>query len=65
MQQMNETIEILEHQRWEGANELEKDFIVHSFAMRFVMVTHKKSGIKGSLEFDHMPRVYYGFIPES
>ena len=36
---------------------------VDSFCAPFVFVKRKADGVKGSMEFDHMPRFYYNFIP--
>ena len=41
--------------------ELARDFIVDGFAAPFVIVTRKKDGKKGSLEFFHSPRVYFNW----
>jgi hypothetical protein len=42
---------------------LQEDFEVLSFAAPFVIVRRKSDGVKGSLEFTHAPRVYFGFEP--
>jgi hypothetical protein len=44
--------------------ELQRDFTVHGFSMGYVVVTRKSDGVKGSLYFNHHPRVYYSFRPE-
>ncbi len=49
-------------QQWDTA-ELQRDFTVLGFSMGFVVVVRKSDGQKGSLDFDHMPRVYYDFTP--
>jgi hypothetical protein len=41
--------------------DLTRDFIVHSFAAPFVIVTRKSDGKKGTLEFMHSPRVYFNW----
>jgi len=33
------------------------------FLSPYVSVKDRKTGIKGSLEFTHMPRFYFNFIP--
>ncbi len=43
--------------------ELQKDFIVKSFCYGVVVVTRKKDEMPGTLNFDHLPRKYYNFIP--
>lgn len=32
------------------------------FMAPFVMVTRKSDGVKGTLEFTHMPRFYFNFV---
>lgn len=44
--------------------ELGKDFEVLGFLAPFVVVRRKVDGVKGSMEFTHSPRVYFGFKPE-
>jgi hypothetical protein len=41
--------------------ELQKDFDVIGFQAPFVVVVRKKDKVKGSLEFTHMPRVYFNW----
>jgi hypothetical protein len=53
-----------EEKKWD-TKQLQEDFIVHSFLAPVVIVTRKVDGVKGTLEFDHHPRWYYNFIPES
>jgi hypothetical protein len=47
-------------QLWTPAD-LARDFTVDGFAAPFVIVTRKKDGKKGSLEFMHSPRVYFNW----
>lgn len=49
-----------EEKQWDTA-ELQRDFQVHTFAAPFVVVTRKADGVKGTLQFNHNPRVYFGF----
>jgi len=44
--------------------EMSELFTVHSFMAPFVIVTRKADGVKGTLEFTHSPRFYFGFAPE-
>jgi hypothetical protein len=44
--------------------ELQRDYEVVGFAAPFVVVRRKADGVKGTLEFTHSPRVYFGFRPE-
>jgi hypothetical protein len=41
--------------------ELQEDFEVMGFSMGFVVVKRKADGVVGSMEFNHTPRVYYGW----
>jgi hypothetical protein len=40
---------------------LRQDFEVLGFAAPFVVVKRRSDGKKGSLEFTHSPRVYFGW----
>jgi hypothetical protein len=44
--------------------ELGRDFDVLGFAAPLVVVRRKADGVRGSLEFQHSPRFYFGFQPE-
>jgi hypothetical protein len=41
--------------------ELRQDFEVLGFAAPFVVVRRRSDGKKGSLEFTHDPRIYFGW----
>ncbi|MEZ5944901.1 MAG: hypothetical protein R3C59_21165 [Planctomycetaceae bacterium] len=41
--------------------ELQQDFSVLGFMAPFVIVARKSDGVKGSMMFQHSPRLYYGF----
>jgi hypothetical protein len=45
--------------------ELQREFEVLGFATPFVVVRRRADGQKGSLMFQHHPRFYYGFQPDS
>ncbi len=45
-------------------DELGEAFEVHSFTAPFVIVTKKDTNEKGTLEFSHMPRVYFNFVKD-
>lgn len=49
--------------RW-STDELISDFEVIGFAAPFVVVKRRSDGVKGSLEFTHSPRVYFGWRPD-
>lgn len=38
-------------------------FEVEGFSAPFCVVRRKSDGRRGSLEFQHMPRFYYSFVP--
>jgi len=46
-----------------STEELSRDFEVVGFMAPFVVVRRKCDGKKGSLEFQHQPRFYFGFSP--
>jgi hypothetical protein len=41
--------------------EMLNEYEVLGFAYGFVAVKRRSDGVIGTLEFDHAPRVYYGF----
>ena len=43
--------------------ELAQDFEVIGFLAPLVVVRRKADGVKGSLEFQHMPRIYFNWKP--
>ena len=53
-----------QEQTWD-TTQLQADFTVHGFSAPYVVVTRKADGVKGSLQFEHSPRVYYGFKADS
>lgn len=52
-----------EGQTWD-TQQLQEDFKVVGFSAPFVVVIRKSDGVKGSLEFKHSPRIYFGFRPD-
>lgn len=56
-----EYLETRHDQVWDTA-EMQKEFHVNSFMAPFVVVTRKSDGVKGTLQFQHRPRFYYGFV---
>jgi hypothetical protein len=50
-------------QTW-TTQELQRDFEVIGFAAPFVVVRRRSDGQRGSLEFTHSPRVYFGWRPD-
>jgi hypothetical protein len=49
---------------WSTA-ELCAEFEVLGFMAPYVVVQRKADGCKGSLEFQHSPRVYFNFVPDN
>lgn len=45
-----------------NTTELTKAFEVLGFSCGYCVVRRKVDGVRGSLSFDHMPRIYYDFI---
>lgn len=41
--------------------QLQEDYTVEGFQAPFVVVRRKSDGVRGSLEFQHMPRYYFSF----
>ena len=50
-------------QVWD-TTELQNDFEVLGFAAPFVIVRRRADGVRGSLMFQHSPRLYHSFSPE-
>jgi len=57
--------ELPESQRSWDTNELRQDFEVVAFQAPFVVVVRKSDRQRGSLQFDHHPRLYYGWQPDN
>jgi hypothetical protein len=43
--------------------QMRERYEVKGFALGFVIVRRKSDGVEGTMDFDHMPRVYYNFQP--
>ena len=52
------------HGRVWDTQDMQRDFRVESFGAPFMVVVRKSDGVKGSLEFQHAPRFYYGFTED-
>lgn len=48
-------------QTW-TTQQLQDDFEVLGFQAPYVAVRRKSDNVKGSLQFDHSPRIYYGWM---
>jgi hypothetical protein len=59
--------ELLEQKHGKGnvwdTRELQEHFTVNSFAAPFASVTRKSDGVRGLVQFQHHPRLYYDFQP--
>ncbi|MEI4884104.1 hypothetical protein, partial [Klebsiella pneumoniae] len=56
-----EALEAEHGQVWD-THQLAQDFQVIGFMAPLVVVRRKADGVKGSLEFQHSPRLYWGFV---
>ncbi len=59
-----EALEAGHGQVWD-TKQLTEDFEVIGFMAPVVVVRRKSDGIKGSLEFQHNPRFYFGWQPDA
>jgi hypothetical protein len=57
---LKEVLEKEHGQVWD-TDELGRDFEVQGFMAPFVVVKRKSDGARGSLMFQHHPRLYWGF----
>ena len=55
-----EALEARHGQVWD-TGELRRDFDVTGFLAPYVVVCRKADNVVGSLQFQHDPRLYYGF----
>jgi hypothetical protein len=47
-----------------NTQELEENFEVLGFSAPFVVVRQKHNGVRGSLQFTHMPRWYFDWLED-
>lgn len=59
-----EALEARYGQVWD-TRQLAEDFQVIGFLAPFVVVRRKADGVKGSLEFQHHPRFFFSFVPDT
>jgi hypothetical protein len=52
------------HGRVWDTPQLLEEFEVVGFQAPFVVVCRKADGVKGSLEFSHLPRFYFNFVAD-
>lgn len=48
-----------------NTEELSQEFEVLSFCAPYIVVRRKSDGKKGTMQFNHSPRVYWGFKPDA
>lgn len=53
----------MKDQRW-TTDEMQRDFDVVGFCAPFVVVVRKSDNKQGTLQFEHMPRVYFGWVED-
>jgi hypothetical protein len=53
-----------DHGRVWDTQQLAHDFEVIGFLAPLVVVRRRADGVKGSLEFQHQPRLYFNFVPD-
>ena len=58
-----EALEAEHGQVWD-TDQLRQDFEVIGFMAPLVVVRRRGDGVKGSLEFQHSPRLYWGFVED-
>lgn len=59
----HDTDDPIEGQTW-NTEELQRDFEVLGFLAPFVVVERRSDFVRGTLQFKHSPRVYFGFRPD-
>jgi hypothetical protein len=59
-----EALEAQYGQVWD-TEQLGEEFEVTGFLAPLVVVRRKRDGVKGSLEFQHHPRLYFNFVADS
>lgn len=47
-----------------NTSELSARFVVVGFMAPFCVVQDKQTGVKGTVEFQHSPRFYFGYLPD-
>ena len=58
-----EALEARHGQVWD-TGQLAQDFEVIGFLAPLAVVRRRADGVKGSLEFQHRPRLYFNFVPD-
>ncbi len=58
-----EALEAAHGQVWD-TRELAAEFVIIGFLAPYVVVQRKADGVKGSLEFQNLPRFFFNFLPD-
>lgn len=58
-----EALEAHHGQVWD-TRELAAEFVIIGFLAPYVVVQRKADGVKGSLEFQNLPRFFFNFLPD-
>ena len=58
-----EALEAQHGQVWD-TKEMSEEFSALGFAAPFIIVSRRDDGKKGTLEFQHSPRFYYGWMEQ-
>ena len=58
-----EALEAEHGQVWD-TDQMRADFDALGFMAPYIVVSRKSDGVKGSLQFQHEPRLYYSFKPD-
>jgi len=48
-----------------STDEVSQEFVIEGFLAPYVIARRKSDGVAGSLEFQHSPRFYFNWLPES
>jgi hypothetical protein len=59
-----EALEAQHGKVWD-TDQLTEDFEAIGFMAPYIVVRRRSDGVKGSLEFQHSPRLYWGFEPHN
>lgn len=46
--------------QWD-TTEMQRDFEAIGFSAPYIVVRRRSDGVKGTLQFNHSPRIYFGF----
>lgn len=52
-----------DEQTWD-TKQLQEDFVALGFLAPYILVVRKSDGKRGTLQFNHNPRIYWGFVED-